>query len=194
MNDADLDFAVSLHPDRWRILGLKLEHYCEGHRINLKRVGSPFVNGGPVSGPDLILALLICSRSWERGQAIIERRISLLRVLLTCVVALGDCIIPRFSYNRSEALAQYIQEAERLPRGIIRESLGPDGKPVQKTHAPIALVFFSDISSHYHMTLGKFMNLPLRATTFLRYRLLEIDKLIRWKWWPTEKQKEFANG
>lgn len=173
---------------------MRLAHHCEGHKSNLFIVRSPFVMGGPVSGADLVLALLICSRSWEKGREVLEGRRSLLRIFLTCLVAAGECVVPNFVFKRAEALSKYMQEADRLPRGIIRETKAQDGKPPEKTHAPSALVFYSDIASHYHISFSEFMNMPCRLATMLRYRLLEIDKLIRWQWWPAKKEKEAANG
>jgi len=198
MFDADQDYAEACNPGKWKILGLPLADYCEGHKLLLKRAGSPLVCGGAVDGSALVFALLICARSYEDGQVFSARGLSLKHKLLTCLVGLADCIIPRFVYNRAEAIAQYIQEAERLPKGIFRRQMRPDGKPQEVTHAPSALVFESDLCNHYGCSLSEVMNMPMRKATFLRYRLLELDEIIRWRapWMgdPPKKEAEAANG
>ena len=197
MFDAETDYAEACNPDRWKILGVRLKPFCEGHRLLLKRIGSPFVNGGAVNGLAFLSALMICSMSYEKGQKFVAGRRSIKAIILTIFVALVGSILPSFLNRRAEALANYMQEAERLPKGIFRSTFGPDGKPVEKTHAPAALVFESDICNHYHCSFSEVMNMPMRKATFLRYRLLETDKLIRWRapWMgQPPKQTEAANG
>lgn len=198
MFNADRDYAEACTPDVWKILGLKLLPYCEGHKQLLKRIGSPFAVGGLVDAGDLVSALLICSRSYEDGQRFISKRRAIRGVVTILFATIAGIFYPNFIKVRAEALDKYIQESEKLPRGIFRNQFGPDGKPAEKTYAPSALVYESDLCNHFHCTVSEVMNMPMRKATFLRYRLLEFDKLIRWRapWMgqPQKQSSEASNG
>lgn len=198
MFDADQDYAEACNPDKWKILGLPLSDYCEGHKQNLKRISSPFICQGSIDGAALVSALLICSRTWEQGQKLIARKPSFKTRMFVRLVATLESLNPQFIARRSSAFLQYIEEAEKLPKGIFRSQLKPDGKPIEKTHAPLALIYESDLMNHYHCTLSQLMNWPSRKLVFMRYRLLELDKLMRWRpaYYdaPPVKDQEAANG
>jgi hypothetical protein len=187
MFDANKDFSEAEIPDVWKILGITLRHFCRGHNILLSRIGSPFVCGGDVKGSDLALALLICARTFEGGCAFISLQKPPFRArMFVRLVALLGALNPPFVRERCEAFAQYIQEAERLPKGILRpktvsgDPATRDGKPAELTYAPEALIAF-DLCHHFGWSRSFVLNMPLRSATMARYRLLEIDRLIRWR-------------
>lgn len=202
MFDANLDYAEARNPDRCKMLGLVLKPYCEGHRTNLRRISSPFVCGGPVSARDLFLAIMICAQTWEDGELFLARKLSLFSKHLLFAITIVECFLPSFIRKRAEAVWNYIQEAERLPRGIFRskthagEPAKPDGSAATVTYAPKAVCLL-DLCNHYHFTQSHVMNMPAREATILRYRLQELDGLLRWRppYYDTPPQKEeVSNG
>ncbi len=70
-------YACALLPDRWRVLGVRLQPLTVGHGIVLARLHSPFT---PFSCRpsahlgDLLLALFACGRPWARGWAALGSR------------------------------------------------------------------------------------------------------------------------
>lgn len=194
MFNADQDYAEACLPDVWRILFMQMRPHCVGHQILLRRIGSPFVRGGAATGKDLVLAALICSKTYESGEIFLRKRFLISAWILTLIVALIDGVNPRFVYQRAEALAQYMQEADRLPKGIFRanEITGGGGK---KSYAPSALTFWNDLAPEFNITESEFLNMPLRQSAFLRYKLLEKDGLVWWRMRGSGgTQKEVAHG
>lgn len=57
------DYLGALLPLPVRVLGTRLQPFSLGHRLILERLSSPLVAGGPVQIPDLILGIIVCSRS-----------------------------------------------------------------------------------------------------------------------------------
>jgi hypothetical protein len=73
------DYAAAMFPDPVRILGVRLRPYCIGHALLLQRIGSPYVveDGGRRMEDgigDLLLALWICSQTWEAAAASLHSR------------------------------------------------------------------------------------------------------------------------
>ena len=67
-----LDYYQAAVPDGWQILGVKLRPLSLGHLILLKRYGSAFVVGGIPTEADLVLSVLICSRTYEDAVELVE--------------------------------------------------------------------------------------------------------------------------
>ena len=67
-----LDYYQAAVPDGWQVLGVKLRPLSLGHLILLKRYGSAFVVGGIPTEADLVLSVLICSRTYEDGVELVE--------------------------------------------------------------------------------------------------------------------------
>lgn len=76
-------YSESLYPDRHRACGVDLLPMTLGHALLLQRLGSPFAAarqglGGegrsPISGADMLLACLVCSRSAARAAWIVNSR------------------------------------------------------------------------------------------------------------------------
>ena len=67
-----LDYYQAAVPDGWQILGVKLRPLSLGHLILLKRYGSAFVVGGIPTEADLVLSVLICSRTYEEALELVE--------------------------------------------------------------------------------------------------------------------------
>lgn len=57
------DYLGAVLPLPARVLGNKLQPFALGHRLILERLGSPFVSDGPVEISDLIVGIIVCSRS-----------------------------------------------------------------------------------------------------------------------------------
>lgn len=56
-------FSEAAKPSQWEVLKLPMFRYSIGHEIELHRVKSPFVIGGPLTREKLIEAVLICHHS-----------------------------------------------------------------------------------------------------------------------------------
>lgn len=53
------------------VLGVRLRPLSIGHAYLLRAIGSPFTVGGSVDRTDLAAAVLICSRGWHAGRALL---------------------------------------------------------------------------------------------------------------------------
>jgi hypothetical protein len=185
--DPNRDFADAEIPDVWTIFGITLNHFCEGHKIVLRRIGSPFECGGEIRGRDLATALLICSLRYEDADWFISlKKLPFRARMFIRLIAFCEALNPTFVRARIDAFSQYIEEAERLPKGILRKKTPDgqpatsDGRPAELTYAPQALIQF-DLCHHFGWSRSEVLNMPLRAVTMARYRLLEIDKFVRWR-------------
>ena len=67
-----LGFYQSAVPDNWQVLGVKLRPLSLGHLILLHRYSSAFVEGGMPTTVDLVMSVLICSRTYEDALDLIE--------------------------------------------------------------------------------------------------------------------------
>jgi len=67
-----LDFYQAAVPDGWQILGVRLKPLSLGHLILLHRYQSAFVVGGIPTEADLVLSVLICSRTYEDAIDLVE--------------------------------------------------------------------------------------------------------------------------
>ena len=67
-----LDFYQAAVPDGWQILGVRLKPLSLGHLILLHRYESAFVVGGIPTEADLVLSVLICSRTYEDAIDLVE--------------------------------------------------------------------------------------------------------------------------
>lgn len=76
-------YTSACFPDRWRILGLRLQPFCLGHALLLERYGSPFANAfqgepiGEVGFADLLLAIFICSKPYPQAAEAMGRGLGL---------------------------------------------------------------------------------------------------------------------
>ncbi len=65
-------YQAAVAPDGWQILGVRLRPLSLGHLILLHRYESAFVTGGLPSPADLVMSVLICSRTYEDALDLIE--------------------------------------------------------------------------------------------------------------------------
>lgn len=64
----DANFLASILVVPPVVLGVSLRPFCCGHAVLLEAIESPFLRGGNVDREDLIIAVWICSRSFEDGR------------------------------------------------------------------------------------------------------------------------------
>ena len=67
-----LGFYQAAVPDGWQILGVRLRPLSLGHLILLHRYDSAFVVGGLPTPADLVMSVLICSRTYEDALDLVE--------------------------------------------------------------------------------------------------------------------------
>jgi hypothetical protein len=67
-----LDFYHAALPEGWQILGERLKPLSLGHLILLHRYESAFVVGGIPTEADLVMSVLICSRTYEDAVDLID--------------------------------------------------------------------------------------------------------------------------
>ncbi|MDA7624668.1 hypothetical protein N8697_00700 [bacterium] len=67
-----LGFHQAAIPDSWQVLGVKLRPLSLGHLILLHRYESAFVSGGLPTPADLVMSVLICSRTYEDSLDLVE--------------------------------------------------------------------------------------------------------------------------
>ena len=69
------DYHIAAIPEPYQILGLRLKPFCLGHFMLMSRFGCAFASdvAAAAEHSDLILACLICSRSYEDFLAFIDR-------------------------------------------------------------------------------------------------------------------------
>lgn len=59
-------------PTPFRVLGVQLRPLCLGHLLLLERIESPYVGSENVEAKDLMLAVLLCSKTFEAGCALVS--------------------------------------------------------------------------------------------------------------------------
>ena len=111
------------------MLGVRLRPLSLGHLILLHRYESAFVNGGVPSPTDLVLSVLICSRTFEDGLDLVEsgqfkrETKKLDKALLLC----GD-VKARYGW-----FCDYLEEGLDGPKLWMKESGGPSlGAPPEQ--------------------------------------------------------------
>lgn len=72
-----IDYAQTVFPDEWRVLGLRLQTPRIGHALLLQRLGSPFAELDrkgldQVRCGDLALALIVLTRPWHRAERLLR--------------------------------------------------------------------------------------------------------------------------
>jgi len=68
------EFYESFIPEPWTILGLELKPFSLGHYILLGRIKSPLILGGPVGLPDILVAVLFCSKTFKESVSLLDDR------------------------------------------------------------------------------------------------------------------------
>lgn len=81
------DYLSALVPPRFTVLGMELKPLSLGHKVLLEYIESPFETDGLVDVPDIVLAAMICSRTFEEGVELLmsddlKRRVSEVAVAL----------------------------------------------------------------------------------------------------------------
>lgn len=74
-----MDYARTVFPDEFRVLGLRLETPRIGHALLLQRLGSPFAEldrkgMDTVRRGDLAEAMIVLSRPWQRAERLLRSR------------------------------------------------------------------------------------------------------------------------
>jgi hypothetical protein len=171
MKAAHLEAAF---PERYQILGLTLKPFCIGHFLILENCGSPFVTpiDRPVTENDLILAVAVCSRSYEEAREITSPQLAF-KILKPWM----RTIYPRLFFFRKKInwffrfrlFDEYISAAIQSPlfwteEGSDRESLGAHFTE----HLLVSLMGLG-------FTYSEAMNLPLKQARRLFLTKCEID-------------------
>lgn len=168
-------------------MGVPLADFCDGHRLLLARIASPFLIDeaeAKITREDLVRAVLICSRSYEHGAEFVARdaagKLTFREKRFAFSVAWQSRFDRSLIQRNAEAFAQYMQEADRLPAGIWRKD---DPKKVVTTHTPAPLLNILELGKAANLTPSQVLNLPLRAATIMRYGILSIPEngqIIEW--------------
>lgn len=103
------DYCKAARPEPPRCIGLQLRPYSLGHHVSLRAYDSVLLNGGFLYS-DFILAVFICSQSWQGWQ---EWKSSW---KFPVFLKLWGCFAGRFDLKREgEVFAAYLAEGERSP-------------------------------------------------------------------------------
>jgi hypothetical protein len=186
------DLSQAFAPDKWRVLGVPLADFCEGHRLLLARVNSPFLRNDTrevtITREDLVRAVLICAGTYEQGCEFIHRDAANRLLFKEKRLAWGTAWQARFDrgyiQRNAEAFAKYQQEADRLPAGIWRTKT-EDPKKAKTIHTPAPLLNILELGKQVNLAPSQVLNLPLRAITIIRYGILSLpgdgyEPIIEW--------------
>ena len=163
------DFYQAAVPDGWQILGEKLRPFSLGHFILLKRHECAFISGGVPSVLDLLIAVMICSRSWEDAQRFVEgndfkpegKRLE--KILKKC-----DNIPKRMIY-----FGDYIEEGMQGPKVWSK-----DDNNAPKFGSPFAQVIKVSMMSKMGLTESEALNRPLSLCLWDMATLSELQGLV----------------
>ena len=120
----DAAFIDAADPKPHRVLGLALLPFSIGHFILLQRHQSVFVSqdGGQIGIEDLLLAVLICSQTYE------EARKSLSSRWLNWFVKFWGWRCRKLNvFDEAKALREYMDEVGNTPDVVRGESKGDQG-------------------------------------------------------------------
>jgi hypothetical protein len=139
-------------------LRLRLRPYSIGHEILLSRIESPFVTGSAATLPDLLLACMVCSQTFENGRK------------LTSSPSLMDLIFMRlwrWRLGKFDALAEmdkfetYRSEAMWIPDILVPLGTG------RALNSPWPLRLLVTLMQRFHMTEDQALNTPMVKATAL---------------------------
>lgn len=166
-------YAEALFPNPVRIFGRRLHPYCIGHALLLHRVGNPMAYGQTGGIGDLLSALYICSRPWQKALAGLNKR----RV---------QWLLRRWGRKLSKpkaAVAVGIAEQE-FSAYITRAWDGPDlwEKPGRKRHAgcPTLTALKVSVQVLLHRSEEEALSTPVRAALFDCAAWREVEGLLEW--------------
>jgi hypothetical protein len=172
--DSHFEYSEDCIPDRWRVLDRMLLPFLVGHNLLLTRVQSPFAVGGAVNIPDLVLAVMICERSYEEGEKALLTGNTFRVRMFTRGTTLRAWIDKTFLKTHTDAFKEYVKKGERSTRGVWKDS------KAERTYAPIIGVKIRDLMNHYGYTRSQVLNMSMRQANTERNLILERDRTITW--------------
>jgi len=168
---ADFDYAEACHPDRWTVLGVRLQHFRVGHLLLLERSESPFVAGGDVGSSELLAAVWVCGNTYKKGARGLFEGMSLLWRFWTWRKALALEFKKDLLKRETEKLAAYIAHARRPIASVYHDV------EAGKSYAPFVLVLVRDLSRY---APEQVLEMPLRQALFEREGYLETVGATTW--------------
>ena len=175
MTDApDIEYAESCNPEPVKVLGVLIPYFRVGHRLLLKQIHSPFVEGGMVGAEELATAVHILSRTYSQAKRSIHFGNSISVRLWAYKIGFMAARNPGLIKQSSEALFEYIQECQKGPKGVFVPMDTP------RTHAPETLLLVRDLSNHYGYSVEEVMEMPMRRAIIERYGVLESENAVKW--------------
>jgi len=175
MNHA-LAFAEASVPAPWCVFGVKLKPFSIGHRVLLDLTQSPLVNGGVVLDADVLIALRICSRTYERGIESLNHLTAMERVWQWRFVAF--C-----AFNKEKARSElgffrkYINDATHYKPPVWCKSGTVDNNPT----LPDTILLVSALLSKFYLTDSDVMNMPYKRAVMLYYAKLYTDGAVQFR-------------
>lgn len=113
-----LTFADSLHPQRWRVFGRRLQPVSAGHLLALDQLG---LIDGSMTVPALIAAVVFCSRPYRLGS---DFRLTLRDRLFATAISALRVIRPAVIESRAVMFRDYIADGMSVPETY--RGAGPD--------------------------------------------------------------------
>lgn len=148
----DAAFIEAAEPRPHRVLGLELLPFSIGHFILLQKHESVFVSqsGGTIGIEDLLLAVLICSQSYEDAKKSLTSR-----WLKWFVKYWGWRSRKLNIFEEAKGLKEYMAELEKTPDVVRSESKGDGGG------MPWICTLRVFLMADLHMTNAEIMDYPL---------------------------------
>jgi hypothetical protein len=174
--DVAYQYSESVHPERWRILGVKLRDFSIGHALLLERSQSPFITGERDPSIDhYALALLICSQSYENALKSLSKR--------SWRQKLWQWRFKVFAWFQNER----VLNSEYLIREYIREAKSSQPKfwrdkgRTKQTAAPDLLLVRVCLHSRFGYTNSEIMNMPYSQANWEYYGWLEQESAVEFR-------------
>lgn len=148
----DAKFLASIFAAPPKILGRQLKPFCCGHAATLAAVNSPFLSDGKVTPEELIVAVWVCSQTYEDGKSRFREE----PVAIESECKAWGKSVGQWNFEAANALFQiYLSEHTRAPDRW-------KNKEAKKGKAPWPLTIVTSLMQELNISLSEAWNMPLQ--------------------------------
>ncbi len=168
----DLKYAKACNPDPRKVIGVSLRPFCIGHAILLQSVDSPFVSasGKFTTIPDLLLAVWICSQSFDRASGQMNTALGWRWKFKSFVAGLVLALNWKVFSERVAQFESYLAaQNENAPH------VWNDSKMTRASTAPGLLLLKRDLVARCGFTESEALNMPLAKAKWERAAWMEAE-------------------
>lgn len=165
---------MEAEPDCWfqslmvtppKIAGVRLLPYSLAHHAILSGLGSPYSIGGIPSRQDVLIAIQVCSKTWDQNRAWLDNNPADVTGVMGWLISLGRFSLRRMRWTpfnwraAHDDLMTYIEDYGRVPDHIRSGDVSADDSAEIK--APYEWHIVRILCTAYGMTHDQAWNCPL---------------------------------